>query len=130
MTKDQLCDTEKTHCINWMDQAPCLNETIEKTQAEGGSWKKDGGIFCLGQDDRRGRSGVWKHLTKDQLCDTEKTHCRNWMDQAPCLNETIEKTQAEEGSWKKDGGAFCLSQDGGWKHLTKEAVLGCDTPRI
>ena len=105
-----------------MDQAPCLNITIEKSQAEEWSWKKDEGPFCLSQD------GVCKHLTKDQLCDTEKTHCRNWMDQAPCLNETIEKTQAEGGSWKKDRGVFCLSQDGGWKHLTKHQL--CDEGKV
>ena len=133
LTKDRLCDMNKVHCKNLMDQVQCLvstsNQTMEdiingdwnqlgyRTNKEGGSLTKEGGVLC-----KDTRYNKWIRLRKDQVCGNE-VRCRNLTDQLPCLVSTLDRTKAEGGSFTMNGGVLCQSHWGGeWVHLTKDML--------
>ena len=99
---------------------PSLVSTSKQTEEAGGSLTMEGGVLCLDEKDK------WIHVR--EVCARKKFQCQNQMDRNACLDldlvSTRSQTVEEGGSWKKDGGIVCVSQDRGWKHLTNKQV--CD----
>ena len=89
-----------------VEPVPSLVLPSSQAEAEGGSLTTEDGVMCKNQQE------TWIHVTKDQVCDDKKIHCKNHLDQLLCLESTLEstlkKTVEEEGSFKTDGGVLSV----------------------